>query len=193
MTTAEDAFSLYERNAASIYHNCARLNRLETCPIQWEGKCLCQFNVPVFSRTIGNAEVPCDMKRRCYVKPGQECPICFESILTKTSAYLTCCGHAFHKKCIFELVESKWLQSYPCTIHCPLCRTYLGSEIYEMTKRYNVFVQEKPMNYLDRLEEFWIGKDFELIVPCSDGFDHAAVMKKGCSQFKKYIKTGEYD
>jgi len=193
MTTLEDVFSLYERNAASVYHDCAQLNKLETCPIKWEGKCLCQFKVPVFPKTIGNPEIPCNIKRRCYVKPGHECPVCFEPILTKTTAYLTCCGHAFHKKCIFEMVESKWLQLYPCTIHCPLCRTYLGSEIYEMTKRYNIFDQDKPMNYLDRLEEFWIGKDFELVVPCSNGFDHAAGMKKGCSQCKKYIQTGEFD
>jgi hypothetical protein len=191
MTTVEDIYSLYERNL-TIYSDCTRANKIETCPSQWLNKCYCSSKVPVCPKIIGNSEVQCNIKRKCYIKPGEECPICLEPILTKESGYLTCCGHAFHKKCVFKIVESKWFQSFPCTIHCPMCRKYLGGEIYEMTKRYNVF-NETRVNYLDRIEDFWLCKDFYLIVPCSNGYDHAVGMKKGCSQCKKYIETGKYE
>jgi hypothetical protein len=125
MTTGEDAFSLYERNAANTYHDCARLNRLETCPIKWEGKCLCQFNVPVFSTTIGNAEVPCDIKRRCYVKPGQECPVCFEDI---NQSSILSCGHKIHSGCI--ILSKK--------ICCPMCRQNIKLTRDELGKIYDL-------------------------------------------------------
>ena len=98
MSTAEDVFYLYERNS-SHYHNCNKIDRLEICEECASDGCYCHLKQDVYPFTIGDQQLPCNIKVRCYIRPGDECPVCYEEILTKSSAYITCCGHHFHKKC----------------------------------------------------------------------------------------------
>ena len=187
--TAEDVFALYETKVNDISVSVT----------------------PLIPKSIGNIDVPCSIKRRCYIKPGEECPICIESILTKTNAFLTCCGHAFHKSCIFKCVEKKWEEKYPGTFYCPVCRTYLGCDVHDMNERYvipsinddfegensfkgeNSFEGVKKLNYLDILENFWLTKDLSLALPCRNRYDHYVGMKKDCYRCKQFVLYGEYD
>ena len=107
ISTAEDVFYLYERNS-SWYYNCKKQLIFPICKSIYSingnnnYECFCESNQIVKPITIGNQNVSCSLERKCYITPGKECPICFDKILRKSEAYLTGCGHAFHKKCIFK-------------------------------------------------------------------------------------------
>jgi len=59
-------------------------------------------------------------KDKLYIKIMDECPICLEMITSKRNAYLTDCGHAFHKTCMHKLVFQNINAS------CPMCRNVHG-------------------------------------------------------------------
>jgi hypothetical protein len=185
MATVEDVFSLYERNLYH-YNDCKKQNKLETCTTKHLEECYCSFSIPVRPFLIGENTINCNIKRKCYIKPGEICPICLDEILTKKSAYLTRCGHPFHKKCILDSMDI-----YSKKIHrCPMCRQYLCMDILDIDERYNIILGEnhKVKNYLDLLENFWIKKDCTLPVVCS--YNHYLGMKKNCPTCKKYISSG---
>lgn len=46
------------------------------------------------------------MRVKCYINPQEDCSICLEKICNKSDAYLTNCGHAFHKSCLFKTYEN---------------------------------------------------------------------------------------
>jgi Zinc finger, C3HC4 type (RING finger) len=52
-----------------------------------------------------------------------ECPVCYDEIKMINMA-VTRCGHVFHASCVFESLEHR--------IDCPLCRTQLVNEIFEV-------------------------------------------------------------
>ena len=187
MSTAEDVFYLYERNS-SYYYDCKLYNNLNNCiTYLLTNECLCkEKNQVVFPITIGNQECSCSLNRKCYVKPGTECPICFEEILKKSETYLTCCGHAFHKKCIFNSFKQKILFKKTSNFNCPLCRKRLGYELFDINMRYLQTDKYK----LDDLEE--VNQRGEFMVPsiCLNGDNHYLGMKKDCKLCNKYRKTG---
>jgi hypothetical protein len=189
MSTAEDVFSLYERNF-SIYYDCNKNNKIDTCPNMWKGFCYCFCSQPLLPNTIGNTGVLCNVKRKCYIKPGEECPICMDPITTKSTAYLTTCGHSFHKLCIFKCMEKKWTDKYGSCFHCPMCRTNLGMDIHDINERYNY--GSIKCNNLDLLENFWLKKDFTIAYICRNKFDHYLGMKRGCQKCENYVSEGKH-
>ena len=186
--TADDIHFLYERNN-SIYYNCKLSGKI--CPSEiYNTDCYCQIeNEPILPFTIGDQCVPCSFKRKVYIKPGEECSICLEPIIQKSTAYLTSCGHSFHKLCAFQVFDKKKRDKH--TFSCPLCRAKLGYP--EFYCRYTaVFKQadKKKFNQLDLLEEFWLSKNFISIQTCNNGYNHDLGMKNGCKLCIKYRKTG---
>ena len=192
MSTLEDIFYLYERNSR-YYHDCNLKNSIEECNDSWSNECYCHLKQEVKPFTIGDQDMPCDLKIRCYIKPGDECPICYESIMMKSSAFITNCGHHFHKKCLFNYIQSKWLSSsYASTARCPMCRCSLGHPDFVQRYRANYFSYNyKNDNELDKLEDFWISKDYKLPTFCSNSYDHYLGCDKSCFMCKYYIETGK--
>lgn len=185
MATAEDVFSLYERNS-SYYYKCNQRGKMTECPNNWLGECYCYTKQQVLPSTIGNQTIPCSIRRKCYIRQGEECPICLENIFRKNEAYITCCGHSFHKSCIFKSMETHWKHKYASNFKCPMCRAKLGTDIQEIGLRYKF-----SRNYLDNLESFWLGKDLTLAQTCGNKYDHDIGMKKGCFICLKYRENGE--
>jgi len=166
MATAEDVFWLYERN-----------NNINEC-----------YEPIINPYTIGNQENPCDLKRKIYIKFGEECPICMEDINTKKTAYLTPCGHSFHKKCIFNAFETKWQTKWASQFYCPICRSRLGQ--IDIEERYNCRFIEDKYHYMDHLENFWINKDYRYCNPCMKTPKHSEGMDRNCKTCLNYRKTG---
>jgi hypothetical protein len=176
MTTAEDVFYLYERN--SRYYNNNLENETST-----------QNVLPL---TIGDQETPCDFKVKCYIRPGEECPICFDNINNKSSAFITYCGHNYHKKCMFNYLKSKWLSSkYTSVARCPLCRCSVGHpEFLQRYKSSYFSYNYYDNNELDKLEDFWLSCEYKLPNFCSNGYDHYLGMCKNCFNCENYRENG---
>jgi hypothetical protein len=186
--TAEDVFYLYERNKC-VYDNCKLAGR--RCPdAELEMECYCSIsNTSVLPITIGDQSVKCDFKRKVYIKQGEECSICLEQIYQKNNAYLTSCGHSFHKSCLFKEFETKFVNIN--TFKCPNCRSKLGyPEFYcRYTNVFKRFDSELCKHYnFDILEDFWLGNDFTTLQMCNRG--HALGMKNGCNRCLAYRLDG---
>ena len=185
MTTAEDVFYLYERNS-SYYHNCSQQGKMNTCPDNWNNQCYCCANQEVLPLTIGDQTIPCSIKRKCYIKPNEECPICLENIFRKKESYISGCGHSFHKLCIFKSMETQWNTKYASNYKCPMCRSNIGTDIHELGLRYKF-----TGNSLDNLENYWLNKDLMLAQMCGNNYDHYIGMKNGCFNCSKYREKGD--
>lgn len=192
--TAEDVFYLYERNK-SVYDNCKLTGKI--CPdAEHEMECYCFISsTPVLPVTIGDQCVKCDFSRKVYIKQGEECSICLEKIYQKNNAYLTSCGHSFHKSCLFKAFESKVDNRH--TFNCPNCRARLGyPEFYcRYTNVLKRFETELCKHYnFDILEDFWLGKEFTTLQFCDRRNDnrnkHALGMKNGCDRCLEYRLNG---
>lgn len=182
MSTAEDVFCLYERNS-SYYFDCSKMGKIDECPDCYKNMCYCFLKQNVLPCVIGDHNTQCKLNKKCYIRPGEDCPICYEPILTKTNAYLTECGHAFHKSCMSKCIETKWLCKYDGDFNCPICRHHLG--YLEITKRYS------SENVLDKLENLWISKENDIPIFCSRNYNHYLGMHDSCYICEKYRKTGE--
>lgn len=191
MSTLEDIFYLYERNSR-YYHDCNLKNSIKECNDFWSNECYCHFKQEVKPFTIGDQDTPCDIKVKCYIKPGDECPICFESIMMKSSAFITNCGHNFHKKCLLKYIETKWLSSsYISTARCPMCRCSLGHPDFIQRYRSSYFnCQYSNDNELDKLEDFWLSAEYKLPNFCSNGYDHYLGFDKNCFNCESYREKG---
>lgn len=193
MSTAEDVFYLYERNSR-YYHDCKFKNSIEKCEDYSNNECYCHMKQNVIPFTIGDqyGGRP-NLKIKCYIKPGDECPICYEPILTKLSAFITSCGHQYHKKCLFKYMESKWLStSYMSVARCPMCRCSLGHPEFQQRYRYSYFSYNyEHDNGLDQLEDFWLNKDYKVPLFCSNKYDHYLGTDKICFICKSYREKGE--
>ena len=181
---SENVFWLYERNKNEEYNNCIKL--CKPCPNLFGNDCCCDSDDPVLPLTIGEQTTKCRFKVKTYIKFGEECPICFDPIKHKSNAYLTGCGHAFHRKCLFNTIQAKWETKPFSTIKCPMCRAALGYP--EMFERY-VYSYERD-NFLDRLEDFWLSKEFRMPEFCSTG-KHYLGMKNNCHRCLDYRNTGD--
>lgn len=182
MSTSEDVFWLYERNKNIEYNNCIKL--CKPCPNLFGDECCCDSLDPILPITIGEQSTKCRLKVKTYIKFGEECPICFESIEHKKNAYLTGCGHSFHRKCLFKTIQAKWEIKPFSTIKCPMCRCALGYP--EMFERYKY---DYNNNFLDRLEDFWLCKEFRMPEFCYSG-KHYLGMKKNCRRCINYRING---
>ena len=124
----------------------------------------------------------------------QECPICYEEIMTKSTAFITNCGHSFHKSCLSKYIETKWLSTtYISTARCPMCRCSLGHPEFDQRYRSSYFnCNHSNDNELDKLEDFWLTKDYKLPVFCSHGYNHYLGLNKNCFICKGYREKGDY-
>jgi hypothetical protein len=113
-----------------------------------------------------------------------ECPICMEPILRKSDAYLTSCGHGFHKKCIFHAFQTKMEDNCFALFQCPMCRSKMGDVCIQ--GKYNVNSNE--YNILDELENYWSKKDFTMCILCDNECDHYQGMKSDCELCIRYRK-----
>ena len=155
----EDVFHLYEKSN----HQCQNNNN-NVLPI-----------------TIGEQEYPCRLNVKTYIKIGEECSVCLEPMLHKTDAYLTGCGHPFHKKCLSRVFKAKWEIKPFSVFRCPMCRSGLGCP--------DLFVRYDSENQLDKLENFWITKDCLIPELCDRG-THYLGMKNNCQTCLHYRNTG---
>lgn len=140
----DDVFWLYERNM-NHYRCCATNGKtIEKCRTAWNNVCYCAEYEAVQPLTIGDQTLPCRLDVKTYIPIGEMCPICLEGIYSKNNAYLTGCGHSFHKSCIRSVLET-----FPYkNLMCPYCRTNLGRPC--PTARYG-----NTQSELDCLENFW--------------------------------------
>ena len=116
MSTTEDVYWLYERNKTTEYNGCVKLKK--ECLNLYDNKCYCIPTDIVLPTTIGCQDIKCRFKTKTYIKFNEECCICMESIIHKSNAHLTECGHAFHKKCLFKVIETKWMKLRRMAMYC---------------------------------------------------------------------------
>jgi hypothetical protein len=176
MSTAEDVFYLYERNLR-YYNNENNENNI------------CNNVLPF---TIGNQESPCNMKVRCYIKPGTECPICYDKIERKQDAFITYCGHGYHKSCLFNYLKSTWTSNkFTSVARCPICRRSIGYPEFNQRYYSSYFSSDYSYNNgLDKLEDFWLCNKYKLPNFCSNGYKHYLGMHKNCFICKSYREKG---
>lgn len=86
-----------------------------------------------------------NLKKRHYIRIGEECPICLEGIFHKRDAQITECGHAFHYSCL-QQYSYKDKTLHTC---CPLCRKHFLRIDKNRYSRYS-------KRHLDILEDFWM-------------------------------------
>lgn len=192
MATLEDVFYLYERNL-NYYHDCNMRNQFANCPSKIGKTCCCGDKQVVLPFTIGNQCVPCSLNRKCYVKQCDECPICFEEIIHKSNAFITDCGHNFHKKCLNKYMNTKWLSSkWTSVVRCPLCRSSLGYPSFVNRYRYNYYdFPSDDDNELDKLEDFWLSFEYKTPYFCGNGYDHYLGLQKDCNYCNKFKENGD--
>jgi hypothetical protein len=142
---------------------------------------------PCLPLTIGEQDIPCRFQVKTYIKIGHECSVCLEGIIHKTNAYLTRCGHAFHKTCLTNVFKSKWETNPFSEIKCPLCRAGLGFP--DLFVRYSTIFWQID-NQLDKLENFWITKDCLIPDMCERG-KHYLGMNNNCQMCLQYRETGQ--
>jgi len=175
----EDVFWRYERNSLK-YFNCIKLGK--NCPNLCDNICYCCTEATVFPVTIGDQDIKCSLHTKTYVKIGDECAICLENIVHKSNTYLTGCGHSFHRSCLFKVLETRWSEKPLSILKCPCCRCGLGTP--EFLERYNC-----ESNGLDKLENFWLVKDFIIPEYCRNN-SHYLGMKRECVTCEKYRTLG---
>jgi hypothetical protein len=184
--TTEDVFALYERNK-SLYDTC----KPKCYDKDIFGHCGCYLDTPVIPLIIGDQSRKCSLQTRIYIKANDQCSICLESIELKSNAYLTPCGHGFHKNCLFKLYEHKrYLQnsSYYNGFVCPLCRSHIPTPYFYC--RYPQWNYTKK-NYLDLIEEFWLSKDYCMPLICYKAEKpHSLGMQKTCKYCVEYRLFG---
>lgn len=147
----------------------------------------------LYKNTIGDITIPFQLKRKCYISCNEECPICYDAIITKQNAYITPCGHSYHKKCLFNYIQKKReANGFTSVLKCPMCRSRLGyPDIFVRYKNNFYDCENGENNLLDKLEDFWITKEYRIPDYCFNGQDHYLGMKNTCLECKYYQKTGE--
>lgn len=84
-------------------------------------------------------------KKRCHFVL-EECPICLTSVGSRQSAWITWCGHLFHKRCLRE-----WCYTTQCSGSCPMCRKEMGPLEFLDGLEYTIYPEVE--NFCDLLEE----------------------------------------
>ena len=159
----EDVFYLFERNRLIYSEN--------------------PYEEIVQPLIIGETCLPCKLNIKCYIYHEEKCSICLDKITRKKDAFLTGCGHAFHRECLFKYFEIKWKCKPFSTLRCPLCRCGLGFP--DFSTRYT------SNNDLDQLENFWLTKEYCMPRYCVNiKKSHYLGMKKKCKNCLYYRKYG---
>ena len=99
-------------------------------------------------KKINKISVKTNLNRKNYILVGEECPICYEPILTKKQAFLTDCSHGFHYNCI----QTSYNLNYEKFAECPICRQDIGD--FENLKQL-YYQGSSARNKMDKYENFW--------------------------------------
>lgn len=99
-----------------------------------------------------------NLKVKHYIKIGEDCPICYESIFNRRNAFLTDCGHSFHYKCIIDYDYKNIFNNV--SIMCPICRSDMGN-YDDMKDRY-----KNSNNVFDILEDVEMNLSFKFPKTC---------------------------
>lgn len=86
-----------------------------------------------------------DSQRRLHFL-HDECAICLHAIQSIPSAWITWCGHAYHKECL-----RRWCYTTKCSGSCPTCRRDMGP--LEFLDGIEYVIYPKIDNFCDVLEE----------------------------------------
>jgi len=183
MSTMEDVLWSFERNS-SVYDKCTNE---AMCTNNVCGECYCTSTSPILPETICDIDAAvCDITIKAYVCPGEQCSICMDAIYTRKRAYLSPCGHSFHKTCIYKAYEYKWRHKWCSQFKCPMCRRNIN--LIDLGERYS------SANKLDQLENFWIlGSDLQMPQYCSsitDAEPHIKGMRGDCKACINYRVNG---
>lgn len=187
-------WSVYHRNT-NYYYTC---KDYKTCPsyLEFQKKiCYCFQRNPIRPIIIGECGFICDNKpllnKRCYIKFGEPCTICLNSIKYKKNAWITPCGHIFHKMCLINYYRhyetNNSIQKYSNEMPCPICREGLvlcciGEDSID-------YYNELNSNGLDRLENFWLTIENRLPELCYKCKKILGFNKK-CNKCLNYRKRG---
>lgn len=166
-------WSLHQRNG-SYYYNCFNHGNKECRRITHKddeveeeiaddsGYCMCHSNQAWAPLEIGFKYFRPTLACKTYIRPGEECAICTEPVLYRSDAYLTLCGHSFHRSCTANWVD-KCTDIQP---GCPLCRDIIPCGEQEST-----CVSNAASTGLDRLEDFWWNIHTRSVQLCSSSRD----------------------
>lgn len=181
-------WSLHERNS-SVYFRCKDISK---CPTTEEGKeCLCIRNQIVCPIEIGHTWTPICLETCAYIPYGASCPICLSSISQKKNAWITHCGHAFHRTCLIQSYNSYMnnpnIEHYGNVMPCPMCRADLPTYCcgFEIQRYQGSF----PGNGLDRLEDYEHVKEIKEPLECWSCCKYLG-MNKSCNACIDYCKNG---
>lgn len=168
----EDIFNVNERDR-DYYTVCSTPY---ICSIT---NCCCKYNELVLPNKIGN-NFKRTLKNKMYIWAYESCVICMNEILHKTDAYLSDCGHTFHKNCLTNWKHYIEIKSNR-NLKCPMCRCNLGMP--ELNEKYNL--SHKEANALDLLENI----NIEMIHICKSS-KHYLGMNSKCNKCLEYRKSG---
>lgn len=172
----EDIFSINERNRY-FYTYC---NTPNIC----KSNCCCYHNQLVIPKSIGNNDFKRKLNNKMYIWIQEKCIICMNKIQLKSNAYLTDCGHCFHKECLTKYFHYIQMISNN-SMKCPICRCRLGNPV--LNERYNIY--HKDIKSLDILEDL----NIEMLYICKSSTtrsNHYLGMNSNCDKCKNYRKTG---
>ena len=95
-----------------------------------------------------------NLNQKNYIRIGEECPICYDSIVNKKQAFLTYCGHSFHYECIQNYYHS----NYNKLEWCPICRqdTCCSGRLKQQ-------YANDSNNKMDKYENFW--NEINILIP----------------------------
>lgn len=191
-----DVWWLYERNSR-YYYTCTDLSK---CPSvsdddEFCKECSCQYNQIVSPIEIGEWWQTSKLNVRSYIKIGSDCPICMAPMIHKRNAWITYCGHSFHRTCLVQFYNSymrrKDIIHYTNCVPCPICRSELPTCCTGIdVQKYN-HLMGKHRNELDALEDFNITSDLRFPEDCWKCNKYFGMNSK-CKHCKTYRITGNY-
>ena len=149
-----------------------------------ETNCCGDNNKLLFPQTIGNNDFKRKLNNKMYIWSQETCIICMDKIQTISNAYLTDCGHSFHKKCLTQYFHYIQMVSNK-NLKCPICRCNLGKPI--LNERYNFC--HSSINSLDILEDF----NVEMLHICrsfTNKKNHYLGINSNCEKCIYYRKYG---
>lgn len=185
-------WGLYDRNSR-YYYTCKDISK---CPTKEDtNECLCHHKQIVVPQDIGEWWVhnKNNWNRRIYIQIGSKCSICLSSINKKSDAWITNCGHSFHRSCLMEsyrIYENNTnIIHYTNCMPCPICRADLptcccGFDFSRYQKVYG-----KRRNELDNLENFYAFFDIANPIECYKCKKNIG-MNNACKSCTDYQKNG---
>lgn len=125
---------------------------------------------------------------KTYVKYDDKCSICVDCIGPAHKAFITECGHIFHRTCLSEYFHFLKLNKHKLCLICPICRANLGSPEFFGLRYYS----DLSTDYkgLDLLENYSNPNNFnDMVHICNSNHirPHYLGINTNCMKCKLYI------